>query len=157
MIMFKSLPTKSGFSLIELIVAVTILAVLTSVAIFSINPGGYLARGRDAQRKSDLITILNGVGQRIADNKGTFETGCAAGAIPTTSKKMAIGAGNYDISPCLVAAYLPTMPYDPKTTGAHWTTVSDYDTGYNIFKDAVTGRVTVSAPGAELETISYTR
>lgn len=151
------LETNVGFTLIEALVAVAIIVALSTVVILSINPSQYLAKGRDSQRKGNLLTILNAVGQRIVDNKGVFETGCAAGVIPTTATKMAVGGENYDIGPCLVSAYLPNMPFDTKASGAHWTSTTDYDTGYTIIKNATTGRVTVAAPSAELETISYTR
>jgi len=148
----------AGFTLIEVLITVTIIVILSVVSITLLNPNAYLAKGRDMQRKSQLLTILNAVGQRAADNKGIFETGCAAGAIPAVSAKMATGAGNYDIAPCLVPTYLPNMPYDPKASGAHYTSNSDYDTGYNIIQDATTKRITVNAPAAELEgSISITR
>ena len=148
---------RGAFTFIEVLITVAIIAVLSGVVLVSINPGEFLAKGRDTQRKGHLVTILNSVGQRIADNKGIFETDCAAGAIPTTATKMAVGGGNYDVGPCLVPAYLSDMPFDPKASGAHWTSTADYDTGYTIKKDATTGRITVAAPSAELETISYTR
>ncbi len=148
---------NKGFTFIEVLITVAIIAVLSGVVLVSINPGEFLAKGRDSQRKGHLVTVLNAVGQRIADNKGVFETGCAAGAIPTTTKKMAVGASNYDIGPCLVSTYLPDMPFDPKASGAHWTSTADYDTGYTIIKNATTGRVTVAAPSAELENINYIR
>ncbi len=148
---------RNGFTLIEVLVTVAIIAVLSGIVLVSVNPSAFLAKGRDTQRKSHLVTILNSVGQRITDNKGVFETGCAAGVIPTTATKMATGGGNYDIGPCLVSTYLPDMPFDPKASGAHWTTTADYDTGYTIVKNATTGRVTVAAPSAELETVNYTR
>src|SRR3989344_7777605 len=146
-----------GFTLIEILITVAIIAVLSGVILVSINPGEFLAKGRDSQRKSHLVTVLNAVGQRIADNKGVFETGCAAGTIPVAATKMAVGGGNYDIGPCLVSTYLPDMPFDPKAGSAHWTSHTDYDTDYTIVKNAATGRVTVAAPSADLETISYTR
>lgn len=151
------LVSLTGFTLIEMLITITIVAVLAGVILVSINPNEFLAKGRDTERKSHLVTILNAVGGRIADNKGVFETGCAAGVIPATTTKMAMGGGNYDIGPCLVATYLPSMPFDPKATGAHWTSTTNYDTGYTIMKNATTGRITVSAPTAELEVISYTR
>ncbi len=147
-----------GFTLIEILIAVVIIAVLLIVMMSSVNPGTYLSRGRNTVRWSNITTILNAVGTRMADNKGVFETGCAAGAIPTVSGKMATGAGNYDIAQCLVPTYLPNMPYDPNAAGAHYTSNADYDTGYNIIQNAITKRITVNAPKAELgETISITR
>ena len=151
------LQTKYGFTLIEIAITVAIVGVLLGIIIFAINPAQYLARGRDTQRKGDSLSILSVIGQRAADNKGVFETGCAAGVIPATTTKMATGVGNYDIGPCLVPAYLSKLPFDPTATGAHWTSTTDYDTGYNLSKDVTTGRITISAPSAELEVITYTR
>lgn len=143
--------------MIELLVVIGIIAVLAGVVIVAINPARQFAQARDAQRWSNVNAMLNGTGQRIADQRGIFETGCAAGAIPTTATNMA-STGGYDIGPCLVPTYLPQMLFDPSATGAHWTSVTDYNTGYSIVKDATTGRITVSAPSAEITTpISVTR
>ena len=59
---------------------------------------------------------------------------------------------------CTAAVLAASLPVDPNVAGAHWTSVTDYDSGYNVYRDATSGRVTVSAPGAELgEVISMTR
>lgn len=147
----------TGFTLIEVLITIAIILALSGIVLVAVNPIELLAKGRDTQRKGNLVTILNSVGQRTTDNKGVFETGCTAGAIPATVTKMAAGGGNYDVGPCLVPTYLPSMPFDSRASGAHWVSATDYDTGYTIIKDAATGRVTVNAPSAELETISYTR
>lgn len=134
-----------------------IIAVLAAVVIIALNPARQFAQARNTQRTSNVRAILDAVGQRLADNKGVFETGCAAGAVPTSTATK-IATSTYDIAPCLVPTYLPQMPFDPSATGAFWTSTSSYDTGYNIQKDNATGRITVSAPSAELsETISVSR
>ncbi len=143
--------------MIELMVVIGIIGILTGVVIVAINPARQFANARNTQRIANINAILNGVDQRIADNKGTFETGCPAGAVPTSSVRMA--TSTYDIAQCLVPIYLPSMPFDPSDQTAFYTSTSSYNSGYNIQKDSNIGnRITVSAPSAELgQTISVTR
>jgi len=148
--------TRNAFTLIEILIVIGLIAVLAGVLIAALNPARQFAQARNAQRWNNVDTVVGAIISNITDNRGTFT--CAAGAIPTTATKMAVGAGNYDIGPCLVPTYAPSLPVDPSATGAHWTSTTDYDTGYNIVRDATSGRVTVSAPAAELgETIGLTR
>lgn len=142
---------RSGFTLIEVILVIGILAVLGAVIFINLNPAHQFSKANNTKRWSAVNSILNAVGQRTADNRGVFQTGCAAGVIPVSATQMGSGAGNYNIEPCLVPAYLPSMPLDPVggTSAA---------TGYRIQRDATTGRVTVTAPNAELgEAITQTR
>ena len=94
----------------------------------------------------------------MADNQGVFESApCQALPIPTSSA-VVIGNATYDIAQCIVPTYIATLPFDPSAAGAHYTSNADYNTQYNVQRDATTGRVTVSAPSAELGvTISITR
>lgn len=149
---------KKGFTLIELLVVIGIIAILAGIVIVAINPARQFAQARNTQRSSNVTTILNTIGQRLSDNKGIFETNCAAGAIPEVATVMGSGVGQYDIAPCVVPTYVSSMPFDPSATGAHYTSNADYDSGYTVIKDATSGRVTVSAPSAELsEVIGITR
>ncbi|OGY98227.1 MAG: hypothetical protein A2855_02915 [Candidatus Liptonbacteria bacterium RIFCSPHIGHO2_01_FULL_57_28] len=149
---------KHGLTLIEIVIAVALIAIITSIGLVALNPGGQLAAARNSQRNFHLNAVMNAVRQNIADTSGAAFT-CANGAIPTTTAtKMAVGAGNYDIAPCLVITYLPSMPFDPSYPGAHYVSNTDYDTGYTIIRNASTGQVTLNAPEAELnKTISITR
>jgi len=140
---------EKGFTLVELLIVIGVIAVLAGVVIVAINPARQFALARNAQRWSNLRAILGAITERTAYNKGTFDTGCAAGPIPATSTKMAVGNGNYNIAPCLVPDYMNTMFFDPTAPGAHYTSNSDYDTGYYIYRDSATGRVTLTAPSAE--------
>jgi prepilin-type N-terminal cleavage/methylation domain-containing protein len=149
---------RRGLTLIEIIVAVALISILSALGFLALNPVGQLASARNSQRTFHLNGLMNGIRQNMADTSGGGFT-CASGSLPTsTPKKMATGAGNYDIAPCLVPTYLPNIPFDPSASGAHYASNSDYDTGYTIIRNASTGQVTVNAPAAELnKTISITR
>jgi prepilin-type N-terminal cleavage/methylation domain-containing protein len=147
---------RGGFTIVELVIALAIVVILTAAVLVSINPPQQLAKGRNAQRISHITYIMNAIVQNIADNAGAFS--CSSGPIPSTSTVMASSAGSYNIAPCLVPAYLPSLPFDPSASGAYYASSTNYNTGYTIFSNASTGRITVAAPFAELgETIFVTR
>jgi type II secretory pathway pseudopilin PulG len=148
---------RKGITLVELILAMGLFALLVSTAFVALNPGGQLASTRNTQRTLHLQALMNSIRQNMADTSGGGFT-CAAGPIPTSSMRMASGPGGYDIAPCLVPAYLNTMPFDPSTTTARYLSNTDYDTGYFISRNASSGQITLTAPGAELnKTISIVR
>ncbi len=140
---------NKGFTLIELLVVIGIIAILAGVVIVAINPARQFAQARNTDRWSAVNTILNAVGQRLADNKGIFETGCAAGVIPAAVTPIGNGIGNYDIDPCIVPTYVSILPLDPSNGTAA-------NTGYTIVK-AANGRITVGATGELSVSISVTR
>ncbi|TAK03343.1 type II secretion system protein [Patescibacteria group bacterium] len=147
--------SQKGFTLLELLIVMALIAILVGIALAALNPGRQFANARNSTRYAHVTVISNAISANMAENNGVFT--CAAGAIPATATNMANGVGNYDIAPCLVTEYMSTMPYDPSATGAHWTSETDYDTGYDISEDA-SDRITIAAPGAELSaTISLTR
>ncbi len=135
-------------TIIEIVITLSLIAIITALGLVALNPGGQLAGARNSQRSLHLTGIMNGIRQNMAETSGGGFT-CAAGTIPATTTKMAVGGGNYDIGPCLTPTYLPVLPFDPKTASAHFNSVTDYDTGYTIVRNASTGVVTLAAPSAE--------
>lgn len=56
---------KEGFTLLELLIVIAILAVLGAVVVFVLNPAETLKKTRDSQRISDLSTVKTALGVYI--------------------------------------------------------------------------------------------
>lgn len=159
--MFKVRRSKQlrqrGFTLLEVLLVVAIIAILAGIVIIAINPGKNLADSRNSQRSADVTTILNAIYQYSLDNNGTLPTGinttaaeiCSTGTLAATCTSGSL----VDLSSITAGGkYVASIPKDPQCP----TACAANGVGYMIAKD-VNGRLTVSAPDAEDKTISVTR
>ena len=140
---FNKRPINKGFTLIEILVVIGIIAILAAIVIVAINPARQFAQARNSQRQSNIESILNAVGQNIADNKGIFT--CASGVIPATATTIE-SVGGYDIRSCIVPTYMAEIPVDP-ASGTISADGSTYNTGYTIMQSSTNARITICAPG----------
>jgi len=151
------LKAKKGFTLLEILLVVALIAILAGIVIIAINPNKQLGDTRNAQRRVDVNTILNAVYQYTIDNNGTLPTiptaACTLTATSQICKLTATGTCSTGVDLSVLTTnekYITAMPIDP-------TVSSTNGSGYYIGKSA-NGRVTVCAPSAEQgASISVTR
>lgn len=134
---------KKGFTLIEILVVIGIIAVLSAVVLVAINPARQFKLARDSQRVSNITAILNAIGQNVSEHKGVFD--CPV-SLPSTAKIISSTTGGIDIATCLVPTYISSLPFDPNKSGAKFTSATDYNTEYTILQDT-DGRIKVGAVG----------
>ena len=148
--------TKRGFTLIEVLVVIGIIAILAAIVVIAINPARQFAQANNSQRWSNVNAILNAVHQYGVDNRGQYPGTITSSSTEICRTDIASPdcTGLIDLS-SLVPTYVVNMPTDPSiTTGAN-------GTGYTIMLtgSTTTGqRIEVDAPNAELgETITVSR
>ena len=148
----------SGFTLIEILLAVAALVILAGIVILAINPSKQLADTRNAKRQVDVNSILNAVYQYAIDNNGAAVpeiTNANTEICSTTGVVPCAGMVDLGLTVTATQKYLTAIPVDPFATPA---LVANHS-GYFIIKSAANDRITVSAPSTEngKPTISVTR
>ena len=153
--MRHSSANAKGFTLIEILLSITLMGMMATTVIVALNPAKQLSNARNAQRKSDIVNILAALNQYVIEHAGTYP-----GSItntPTyicrTGKSISDCTGLIDLRVLTdLDAYMSALPVDPLAS----TTVS---TGYTVYLNDLNGNaLTVAAPAAESGiTISLTQ
>lgn len=138
---------KKGFTLIEILIVIGIIAVLAAIVLVAINPARQFRKANNSQRVANVNAILNAIGQYIVDNKGELPAGIPSGTNIDDAEEISSSA--VDICDDLVPAYIPALPADPEQDIQSITDCSDYETDYYVFEED--GRVTVIAENTENE------
>lgn len=152
-----------GFTLIEILVVIGIIAVLAAIVLIAINPARQFAQANNSQRSSNTNAILNAVGQYMADHQGDLTPlGIDTGDSTDDNDYMDINDTDAEaLCNALVPEYIPALPVDPTDgdeTAVEEADCDDFETGYTIIVDDTSDRVTVHAPAAQLsEEIRVTR
>jgi len=149
----KKPPQRRGFTLLEILIVIGMIAILAAVVLVAINPLRQFALARNSQRISNVNEIMNAIASRTVDQKGIFAEGTGS-CKPVPSVPTLISLSSYNIRPCLVPDYISELPMDPNDSSNTCTSAEcsgsgeGYDTKYTIVQDETTHRITVCAPEA---------
>jgi type IV pilus assembly protein PilA len=146
---------RKGFTLMELIIVIAIIAILAGVVYVAIDPARRLNEARNARRASDVVAILDAVRKHQADNDGQFYSTILSAAqdvnyvIGTNVSGCSGTCGSVTVDDeCVDLSsigdnYLAVIPLDPKSG-------TDANTGY-YFNRSSGGAFTVGSCHAEGE------
>ena len=101
---------SSGFTLVELLITITVLAILSGVLLTLINVNGIRSKARDSQRKADLSKIQTALESYFADHQ-QYPSGrqdCASSQNPGF---MCITGS--DLTSQALNGYMDKVPVDP--------------------------------------------
>lgn len=140
---------EKGFTLLEILLVVGIISILAGIVILAINPTKQLGDTRNAQRRADVLTILNAIYQYSIDNNGVIPSDIVSGDCDLTHEIDNGSTGDgIDLYTDLVSSssttYLVAIPNDPQAASTDAADGSGYAA---VLTDG--GRVTVCAPLAE--------
>jgi len=138
--------SQSGFTLIEILIVIGIIAILAAVVIVAVNPARQFAKARNSQRSSNVNAILNAVHQYGVDNRGTLPATITSSSTPVCQTDAVDCTGLIDLSVLTAnGIYIVAMPIDPSCE-------VNNSTCYEIAQ-GTNGRITVDAPLADLEEV----
>jgi prepilin-type N-terminal cleavage/methylation domain-containing protein len=106
---------QTGFTLIEVLVATTILATLVGGVLLSLNPLGQINKSQDTQRQSDIREIKTALDLYYSDHK------CYPPQVPFGSEWSATTGGVKTI-------YMKKVPQDPKCSARDQASCYKYTT-----------------------------
>lgn len=139
---------QKGFTLVELIIVIAIIALLAAATFVALNPAKRIGDAYNAQRWADVTAIADAWNTYVADNNGTNPTSSAAClTTPSTCVVANYGGTVADatgvcgasstatsviwLDPLVDNGYIAAVPSDPKSNSNAGTT-----TGYYMLKDA---------------------
>ena len=129
---------NKGFTLIELIVVVAVIALLAASTFVAVNPAKRLGNANNAQRWSDVTAIADAWAAYVGDNSGTDPATVTAdgtgyemdpygkSSSGGTSCPATATTAMLDLDTLVANGYLGKIPYDPDSNLIDGTTSTHY-------------------------------
>jgi prepilin-type N-terminal cleavage/methylation domain-containing protein len=93
----NKLKASDGFTLLELLIVITIIAILSVALVFVLNPSETLQKSRDTQRLSDLSTLKTALGVYLTSTSSPSLDGQSGTGATAANAKCIGGAGTQSL------------------------------------------------------------
>jgi type IV pilus assembly protein PilA len=132
-----NIKNNRGFTLIEMLVVIGIIAILAAVVLVAVNPLRQFASARDSQRRSDLYALTNAIYQFAVEHNGNLPSttttpattadipDCTNPAVDYANDGLDAGAA-LGLDNVLVPTYVANIPFDPTDTDGDGNTTTNY-------------------------------
>ena len=133
---------QKGFTLIELIVVIAIIAVLAGMVMIILNPAAILEKARDTKRMEDLDTLNKVIHLAVLDGEIALQN--TSGVCPTCRSNAAPSPGIQDIGGVTgwvkyetigdigLGKFLPGLPVDPLNNDDYHYSFASTETDFEL-------------------------
>jgi prepilin-type N-terminal cleavage/methylation domain-containing protein len=157
--------TFKGFTLIEVLITLVIIAVLVGITVVALNPGDKINTAHDTKIKADITQLVNAV-SLYRNEHGSYPFVTSGSDIGSASAPVELTDANDGTFCNLIVdtnRILGQLPINPRDSTAFFKDCTDsssggFELGYLIYFDAApTPIVTISAELSDGETYKLTR
>jgi type IV pilus assembly protein PilA len=124
----RDVPVTQGFTLLEILIAVGIIAILATIIVITLDPAERFRNARESRRLSDIQTVSSAIHQYIVDKRGEFPPGIdererqlgtnTTGCEIDTAVCHVKGSGDCADLSASLKPYLASIPEDPESGSA---------------------------------------